>query len=134
MDQIPTWLGAIGALIVIATALGASVAVYRTSVQATSLRAARDTIADLRGEISDHERRETKSEADIRVLNAELISERNRVTVLEDLLTKRKDDDRIRSEIAAVRKVVDENVLEQLTNHSAQLQTILALLSGGVQS
>jgi len=56
MSDIPTWLGAIGALILIATALGASVAAYRTSVQGTSLRAARETIADLRGEITDREK------------------------------------------------------------------------------
>ncbi len=36
MSEIPTWLGAIGALLVIAATLGASVAVYRTSVQGTS--------------------------------------------------------------------------------------------------
>lgn len=115
MDQIPTWLGAIGALIVIATALGATVAVYRTSVQGTSLKAARETISDLRGEISDHERRETKLESEVRIVENTLKSSEARVRVLEDLLTKRKDDDEIRAEIAAVRKVVDENVISQLT-------------------
>lgn len=124
MAEIPTWLGAIGALLVIATALGASVAVYRTSVQGTSLRAARETIADLRGEISDHERRETKLEADIHVLKNEAVACKTRVKVLEDLITKRRDDDEIRAEIAAVRKVVDENVISQLT-------AILQLLEGG---
>lgn len=115
MDQIPTWLAAIGALIVIATALGATVAVYRTSVQGTSLKAARETISDLRGEISDHERRETKLESEVRIVENTLKSSEARVRVLEDLLTKRKDDDEIRAEIAAVRKVVDENVISQLT-------------------
>lgn len=127
MSQIPTWLGAIGALIVIATALGASVAVYRTSVQGTSLKSARETISDLRGEISDHERRETKLEADIRVLENEVATSGGRVKVLEDLVTKRKDDDEIRAEIAAVRKVVDENVISQLT-------AILQLLQGGASA
>lgn len=127
MDQIPTWLGAIGALIVIATALGASVAVYRTSVQGTSLREARATITDLRGEITDHERREAKSEAAIKVLQTEKSAAFQRISVLEDLITKRQDDDEIRAEIAAVRKVVDENVITQLT-------AIFQLLEGGASS
>jgi len=127
MEYIPTWLGAIGALIVIATALGATVAVYRTSVQGTSLKAARDTIADLRGEISDHERREAKLESDVRIVENNLKSSEARVKVLEDLLTTRKDDDEIRAEIAAVRKVVDENVLSQLT-------AILTLLETGAHT
>lgn len=127
MESIPTWLGAIGALIVIATALGATVAVYRTSVQGTSLKAARDTIADLRGEISDHERREAKLESDVRLVENNLKSSEGRVKVLEDLLTTRKDDDEIRAEIAAVRKVVDENVLSQLT-------AILTLLETGAHT
>lgn len=127
MEQIPTWLGAIGALIVIVTALGASVAVYRTSVQGTSLREARATIADLRGEIGDHERRETKSEGAIEVLKAEKRAANGRIAVLEDLITKRQDDEEIRAEIAAVRKVVDENVLTQLS-------AIFQLLEGGASS
>lgn len=126
MNQIPTWLGAIGALFVIATALGAAVAVYRTSVHATALNAARDANADLRQEIADGERREARAhqdhstreaklEADIRVLQSKAEACTARVKVLEDLLSKRKDDDVIRAEIAAVRKVVDENVIVQLT-------------------
>lgn len=115
MDSIPSWLGAIGTLIVIATALGATVAVYKTSVQGTSLKAARETIVDLRGEVNDHERRETKLESDVKLMENKLQSTLARAKVLEDLLTKRKDDDEIRAEIAAVRKVVDENVLSQLT-------------------
>lgn len=123
MASIPTWLGAIGTLLVIATALGASVAVYRTSVQATSLKSSRETIADLRGEISDHERRETKLEGDLRVLETSIQAANSRVKVLEDLITKRKDDDEIRREIAAVRKVVDENVISQLTAILTLLET-----------
>ena len=127
MEQIPTWLGAVGALIVIATALGAAVAVYRTSVQGTSLREARATIGDLRGEIGDHERRELKCEGEIKVLQAEKKSAFQRIAVLEDLITKRQDDDEIRAEIAAVRKVVDENVITQLS-------AIFQLLEGGASS
>lgn len=114
-STIPTWLGVVGALIVIATALGATVAVYRTSIFSTSLKESRATISDLRGEIVDYERREAKHEADIRVLQSEKKSDERRIVILEDLITKRQDDDAIRSEIAAVKKVVDENVLTQLT-------------------
>lgn len=107
MDEIPTWIGAIGALLVIATALGAAVAVYRTSVQGTSLREARATILDLRGEIGDHERREAKLEADVRVLEAERESSNARVKIMEDLLTKRHDDAEIRQEIRDLRRYTE---------------------------
>lgn len=127
MDQIPSWLGAVGVLIVIASGLGASVAAYRTSVQGTSLRETRATIGDLRGEITDHERRESKLEADVLVLQAEKKAANGRISILEDLITKRQDDDEIRAEIAAVRKVVDENVITQLT-------AIFQLLEGGASS
>jgi septal ring factor EnvC (AmiA/AmiB activator) len=134
MAEIPGWLGAIGALMVIATALGAAVAVYRTSVQGTSLRSARDTIADLRGEIADAERRETRLESEvvrleseIKVLEAKTLAATDRCTVLEEVLSKRQGDDEIRAEIAAVREVVDKNVLTQLS-------AILQLLEGGASS
>lgn len=130
MDQVPVWLGAIGSLIVISTALGAAVAVYRTSVQGTALREARATIVDLRGEIGDYERREQKLESDVKVLQAEKTSAHQRIHVLEELITKRKDDDEIRAEIAAVRKVVDENVISQLTA-ILQLLTENTLTEGG---
>ena len=127
MDQIPTWLGAVGVLVVIASGLGASVAAYRTSVQGTSLRETRATISDLRGEIADGERRETRLEADVLVLKAKDEASQQRIAVLEDLITKRQDDDEIRAEIAAVREVVDKNVLTQLS-------AILQLLEGGASS
>jgi predicted nucleic acid-binding Zn-ribbon protein len=127
VDTIPAWLAAVGALLVIASTLGAAVAVYKNSVQGTSLRVARETLTDLRGEITDYERRETKLESDVQILKAKNGALSDRCTVLEDLLTKRKDDDEIRAEIAAVRKVVDENVI-------AQLSAILQLLEGGAKA
>jgi hypothetical protein len=124
VDTVPAWLAAVGVLLVIAATLGAAVAVYRTTLLSTSLRVARETVTDLRGEITDYERRETKLEADVRILETENGALSDRCKVLEDLLTKRKDDDEIRAEIAAVRKVVDENVI-------AQLSAILQLIQGG---
>jgi hypothetical protein len=127
VDTIPAWLAAVGALLVIAATLGAAVAVYRTTLLSTSLRVARETIVDLRGEITDYERRETKLESDVRVLETENSAVNDRCQVLEDLLTKRKDDEEIRAEIAAVRKVVDENVITQLS-------AIFQLLEGGARA
>lgn len=127
MGDIPTWLSAIAILIGVATVLGATVAVYRTSVQGTQLSAARATINDLRGEITDHERRELKLEKDVEVLQVQKDAAEHRIAVLEDLIVKRQDDDEIRAEIAAVRKVVDENVITQLT-------AIFQLLEGGASS
>jgi predicted nucleic acid-binding Zn-ribbon protein len=127
VDTVPAWLAAIGVLLVISATLAAAVAVYRTTLLTTSLRVARETITDLRGEITDYERRETKLESDVRVLETEKSAANSRIGVLEDLLTKRKDDDEIRAEIAAVRKVVDENVI-------AQLSAILQLLEGGAKA
>lgn len=115
MGEIPTWLGAVGALFVLASVLGAAVAVYRTSVYGTSLKESDSTVNRLRGEIADYLRRETELVGEVRVLETEGQACRERVTVLEDLLTHRQDDDAIRAEIAAVRKVVDENVMIQLT-------------------
>jgi chromosome segregation ATPase len=126
VDTIPAWLAAVGVLLVIAATLGAAVAVYKTSLLNTSLRVARETITDLRGEISDYERRETKLESDVQILKTKNVALSDRCTVLEDLLTRRKDDDEIRAEIAAVRKVVDQNVI-------AQLSAILQLLEGGAK-
>jgi hypothetical protein len=122
MDSIPTWLGAIGALFVIAAALGAAVAVYRTNLQGTALTMAERTIERLRGEVTDYERREEQLEHRLEIQAVENRACSERCTVLEDLILKRKDDDVIRSEIAAVRATVDENVMAQLT-------TILDLLS-----
>lgn len=116
METIPGWLGAIGALFVMAAALGSAVAIYKTNLQGTSLRESERTIDRLRGEIADYERREQENEAEIRVHKIRLVAANDRITVLEDLITKRQDDDEIRAEIAAVRKVVDENVIAQLTS------------------
>lgn len=121
MDSFPPWLALIGILFIVAAALGSAVAVYRTNLQATSLREAERTIDRLRGDITDYERREAGLEADIRLLEEKDKAKAGRIQVMEDLITKRKDDDEIRAEIAAVRKVVDENVL-------AQLSSILQLL------
>lgn len=115
MDSIPGWLGAVGVLFMIAATLGAAVAVYRTNLQGTSLKEAERTIDRLRGEIGDYERREADLNGVVALQAAKLESEGARITILEDLIVKRKDDDEIRAEIAAVRKVVDENVVAQLT-------------------
>lgn len=115
MDQIPVWLGAIGIMLVIASTLGAAVAVYKTSAQGTSLLAEQRTVERLRGEIGDYMRREAELLGDVKVLNEQALGCRARLTIVEELLIERKDDEEIRSEIAAVRKVVDENVLTQLT-------------------
>jgi chromosome segregation ATPase len=127
MASIPAWIGALGALLVIAAGLGSAVAVYRTNIQSTSLREAERTIERLRGDITDYERREADLQADVRVLEEKDNAKAGRIQVLEDLLTKRKDDDEIRAEIAAVRKVVDENVISQLS-------AILQLLNQGEAS
>lgn len=115
MTSIPIWVAAIGGVFVIAATLGAAVAVYRTTLQSTSLREAEHTMERLRGEIGDYQRRESELEGDVRVLKAQNESKEGRIQVLEDLISKRQDDQEIRSEIAAVRKVVDENVMAQLT-------------------
>lgn len=115
MDNIPVWLGAIGALFVIAAALGSAVAVYKTNLQGTSLREAERTVDRLRGEISDYERREKDLEGEVNANAIKLSGAKERISVLEDLITKRQGDAEIRAEIAAVREVVDTNVMAQLS-------------------
>lgn len=136
-SSIPSWLGAVGALIVIAAALGAAVAVYRANLATTQVKIARDELASadaitarLRGEISDYSRREAELEGDVRVLQSERDAANERLHVLEDLVTKRQDDQEIRAEIAAVRKVVDENVLSQLTAISENQLQFIRILKG----
>lgn len=114
MTSIPAWLGAIGALIVIASALGTAVAVYRTNLQGTSLKEARNTISDLRGELSDYERREERDKAQIALLKQEIESCQASVKVLEDLVLKRNDDEKIRRDIAGLKSSVDNDVLTKL--------------------
>lgn len=109
------WVSVVAAFLVIAATLGAAVAVYRTSLQSTSLREAERTIERLRGEINDYDRREEDLKHKIELLEGRDLSNGRRIKVMEDLLTKRKDDDVIRAEIAAVREVVDKNVMAQLT-------------------
>src|SRR5688572_19336158 len=128
MADIPAWLGAVGMLLVIAATLGAAVAVYKTNVQGTGLREAERVAERLRGEIGDYARREVELEGDVRVLETENTAHKARIVVLEDLLTKRQDDAEIRGEIAAVRKVVDENVLQQLSAVLGALTAINAAL------
>ena len=111
---IPGWISVVGSILVIAAMLGAAVAVYRTSLQSTSLREAERTIERLRGEIGDYDRREEELKHRCELLENRDESNSRRIKVMEDLLTKRKDDDVIRAEIAAVREVVDKNVLNQL--------------------
>lgn len=132
MEAIPAWLGGVGALIVIAAALGAAVAVYRTNLQATALKGARDTIADLRGEIGDYERREAKLEADVRVLETQDAAKAERITVLEDLLTKRSDDAEIRAAIAEVRDRIKAEQ-EAVTGLRERLDKVLRIVSDGAK-
>lgn len=115
MDNIPTWLAAVGALFTLSAVLGAAVAVYRTSVYGTSLKESDATVVRLRGEIGDYVRREVELEHDVQMERAAREACEARVKVLEDLLTRRQDDEMIRAEIAAVRRVVDQNVMAQLT-------------------
>lgn len=115
MAQVPMWLGAIAVLFTLAAVLGAAVAVYRTSVYSTSLKESDANVARLRGEIGDYQRREAELEGKVALSDAKAEACQDRCTVLEDLLTHRKDDDVIRAEIAAVRTVVDEMVLAQLS-------------------
>jgi hypothetical protein len=122
MWNIPVWLGAIATLFTLAAVLGAAVAVYRTSIYSTSLRESDASVQRLRGEIGDYKRREAELEGQVALANAKADACQDRCTVLEDLLTHRQDDDVIRAEIAAVREVVDHNVMAQLT----MIQTILA--------
>lgn len=113
--MISGWIAAIGGLLVIVSTLAAAVAVYRTQLTSTSLKEARATIEDLRGEVGDHERRERRLETEMQLEKVALQTCRDRVKVLEDLLTRRQDDEALRGEIAAVRQVVDQNVMSQLT-------------------
>lgn len=114
MSSIPVWLGAIGALVVIASALGTAVAVYRTKLQGTSLEEARDTIADLRGELGDYERREAAFKSEISLLKADRDSLKARIKVVEDLLLNKGDDETIRRDIAGLKAAVDGEVLQRL--------------------
>lgn len=119
MTDIPGWIAAIGGLLVIASTLGAAVAVYQSTLTRTALTDARGTISDLRGEVTDYERREARLEVELErqaaqhasdklLAEAESQSCRDRVKVLEDLLTKRTDDEAIRLEIAAVRSAIGD--------------------------
>lgn len=122
VSVLPTWLAAIGGLLTLAAVLGAAVAVYRTSVYGTSLKESDANVIRLRGEIGDYARREVELEGQVALARQEYESCKARCTVLEDLITKRQDDDEIRAEIAGVRKVVDENVMQQLTMILAVLE------------
>lgn len=115
MWDIPVWLGAIGTLFMLAAVLGAAVAVYRTSVYSTSLKESDANVARLRGEIGDYQRREAELVGDVKLADQKAEACQARCAVMEDLLTHRQDDDVIRAEIAAVRTVVDEMVLAQLS-------------------
>ena len=134
-STIPTWLGAIGALIVIAAALGAAVAVYRANLATTQVKIAREELASsdatagrLRLEINDYARRENELEADVKVLKSENKSAKDRILMLEDLMTKRQDDAEIKAEIAAVREVVDTNIMSQLTNIASGQKELMRVL------
>lgn len=124
MENLPGWIGMIAVILTIAAVLGAAVAVYKTNLQGTSLREAERTIDRLRGEIGDYQRRERELENDLKLANHTIETCVGRVTILEDLISKRQDDDEIRAEIAAVRKVVDENVITQLTAILQSIQNI----------
>lgn len=114
MDKIPVWLGAIGALIVIASALGAAVAVYKTKLHETSLDHARETITDMGVEIQGFERRETRltNDLDKEKLKNKALSDR--LTIVEDLLLRREEDRETRANIAALKKSVDETIINRL--------------------
>lgn len=112
VDGIPMWLTAVGTLLLVATILGTAVAVYRTSVQSTSLREAERTIERLRGEIGDYQRREAENEGNVKVLQAEAESCKARVRVLEDVISRRADDEHIRTELAAIRLAMGDLAAE----------------------
>lgn len=124
MWDVPVWLGAIATLFTLAAVLGAAVAVYRTSIYSTSLRESDANVARLRGEIGDYQRREAELVGEVALVKQESQSCKDRCAVLEDLITHRKDDDVIRAEIAAVRDVVDTNVMAQLTSIQTALSRI----------
>lgn len=126
MSSIPTWLGAIGALVVIASALGTAVAVYRTKLQGTSLAEARDTIADLRGELGDYERREAAFKSKIAVLEVDRDSCKARIKVVEDLLLNKGDDETIRRDIAGLKAAVDGEVLKRLGHIVGLVEGLIA--------
>lgn len=130
MESIPAWLGAIGGLIVIAAALGAAVAVYRTKLQATSLEELRQTNEDLRGELTDYERREEKFKSKIALLEQNSTSCNSRIKVLEDLVLRRDDDEQIRRDIAGLKAAVDGEVRESL----GLILGLLQINKGGVTS
>lgn len=126
MSELPMWLGALGTLLVIAASLGAAVAVYKTNLQAASLAEARRIIGDLRGEITDYERQEQRlkddlalHKANIEKLELDRDSCARRITVLEDLVTKRSDDAELRAGIAQLNRVVDERIIVALDKLTA---------------
>lgn len=102
MDQIPIWLGAIATLFTLAAVLGAAVAVYRTSVYSTSLRESDARVVRLRAEIGDYQRRETELEAEVALVKSAAQACGDRVKVLEDLVTHRKDDEEIKDMLRKV--------------------------------
>lgn len=97
----------VGALLVIAAVLGAAVAVYRTNLQGTALTNARATITDLRGEIDDYQRRALEQDAEVKLLQSDRNSLLGRVKLLEDLVTKRADDEQIRADIRVLGDKLD---------------------------
>jgi len=143
LNAIPIWVGAIGALLVIASTLGAAVALYKNSLQATRLENALGANDDLRLEMIDKERRHEQERRDykeevaklehehaikvtelngqIGVLTASNENCNSRVTVLEDLLSRRKDDDQLRAEVASLKSAVDDKVLAILTSINDRL-------------
>ncbi len=119
--NVPSWLGAIGALFVIASALGTAVAVYRTQLQATRLAQQSATIGDLEAEIRGYERREDRLKTDIAVLEVARASCESRISVLEDLVLRRENDDTIRADVAGLKAAVDGKVLAMLGQIVGQL-------------
>lgn len=108
MDNVPVWVGAVAALIVIATALGAAVAVYKTKMQETSLELARGTIGDMETEIHGFQRREDRFKADLELERTKNEALSARLHVVEDLLLRRQDDAAIKASIDEVRDTCDK--------------------------
>lgn len=119
--SIPAWLGAIGTLFVIASALGAAVSVYRTQLQATRLEQQAATIVDLEAEIRGYERREERLNGDLRAVTVEGESCKARISVLEDLVLRRDTDEQIRADIAGLKAAMDGKVLALLGQIAGQL-------------
>lgn len=131
MTEFPTWLSAIVAIFTIASVLGAAGAVYRVSLLRTQIGELRNTNADLRAEITDHDRRETALEAQsaqqqqkIAVLETEQTGCRERIHMLEDLLTKRSDDAEIRQGIAELKRTVDDELRVMLLRIEGEVRAL----------